>query len=210
MVEVNGIWRSPYILEKHKCQGFIVTLLKNINNLFAAMGDIQWQELLPAGRRDILDRQGDVWEDLFQILFHVWWYEGLNIIEHLAVVPQSGILAHIVAKLAAMTYTNEALGWMTRVSSIWKLVLEGEDSWSFILFKAHSLTTKYEVINKSATINNVANRDNFKRILPPVVITASEQLISSSLPPILLTQPWFAVLCRGLPTLANFLSLYMS
>ena len=72
--------------------------------------------------RDFECRQGDVWKDLFQISLHIWWYEGLNIVEDLAVVPQGGIRGQVIAEKAFIFHCDKAIVRVTWVCPIGKLI----------------------------------------------------------------------------------------
>ena len=87
------------------------------NNIFFIMVTIHQSELLLAWFGNFESRQGDVWKDFLQILLHLWRDEGLNILQDLAVVPQSGILAHIVAQTTTITHSYNSLWLITRACS---------------------------------------------------------------------------------------------
>ena len=58
-----------------------------------------------------------MWEGRLQIFPQTWSYEGCHIVQDLAVVPQGGILSHVVAESPAAANGDEALVWATRVCS---------------------------------------------------------------------------------------------
>ena len=90
-----------------------------------------------------------------KILLHVWCYECCDVVQDLAVVPQGGILAHVIAKTAPISNCDEAFVRVTRVCSVGKLfgpeimVLENEKSY-MVNYRTRQ-TTMYTILLTSCS-----------------------------------------------------------